>query len=48
MTAARIRGVALPDGEPVAYAVVYYAHSRRDLGQLNIPRAVILRGRLVW
>jgi hypothetical protein len=47
VTAARIRGVALPDGEPVAYAVVYDAHSYRDLGQLNTPSAVILRGRLV-
>jgi hypothetical protein len=33
----RIRRVALPNGEPVADAVVYDADPRLDLGQLNTP-----------
>jgi len=45
VTAVRIRGAALPDGEPVADAVVYDADPRLDLDQLDTPSAVILRGR---
>jgi hypothetical protein len=45
VTAVRTRGVAPPDGD--SEPVVYDADPRLDQGQLDAPRAVLLRGRLI-
>ncbi len=39
MTVLRVRGYALPAGDPI--------DPRRDLAQLAAPRAVVLRGRVM-